>query len=100
MRNEKCLWKDGLAAIGRGYLSGKNQSKETVVVVSSIRLVVVLKQKKSDRFEIMQRMNVQGFMINLIPSLMNRKEGLNDAAEILSLSGGRGVVSLLGKMER
>lgn len=48
----------------------------------------------------MQRMNGQGFIVTLIPSLMNRKEGLNDDAEVLSLSGGGGVVSLLGKMER
>lgn len=46
MRNEKCFWKVSLAAIGRGYLSGKNQSRETVVVVSSVRLAVELKQKK------------------------------------------------------
>lgn len=46
VRKEKCLWKVSLAAIGGGDLSGENQRRETVVVVSSVRLVVVLKQKK------------------------------------------------------
>lgn len=39
---------DLLTAVARGDLHGKNQGREIAGVVSRIRLVVVLKQTKSD----------------------------------------------------